>query len=245
MEDVLKRTDAWSRAAAARVARTLCRAATEGDDATVSFALAGGSTPAPVYLALAARDRVPWARIEIFFGDERAVPPDHPESNFRMARETLLEPLGLSDDRVHRMEAGRTDRDRAADEYAGLLPERLDVLLLGVGTDGHTASLFPGGPALRETERLVVPVDPPGEGGMARLTVTPPVLAAAAHVLVLARGRDKAGAVARALEGAWAPQECPAQLARDGMWLLDDGCAAKLKRNVAGRSDSGGLEVLP
>jgi 6-phosphogluconolactonase len=245
MEDVLTGADAWARAAATRVAGLLSRIAAEREGGTtVSLALAGGSTPAPVYRALADLDDVPWARVEIFFGDERAVPPNHPESNFRMARETLLEPAGLPEERVHRMEAERADRDRAADDYARTLPARLDMLLLGVGSDGHTASLFPGAPTLRERERLVVPAGPPAEGGMWRLTVTPPVLEAAAHVFVLARGPDKAEAVARALEGGWAPEECPAQLVRGGAWLLDAGAAGKLEKADPEHPGPDHLEVL-
>ena len=113
---------------------------------------------------------------------------------------------------------GRTDRT---------LPLSLDVLLLGVGADGHTASLFPGSPALAERRRLVVPVTgakPPAE----RLTITPPVIGAARRVAVLGAGADKAAMVARALEGPVEPGEVPAQLARHGVWFLDRAAAGRL-----------------
>jgi len=217
--------DAWAESAGVRIAEALARAAETRD--RVTLALAGGSSPAPVYRWLAAAGGVPWDRVEIFFGDERCVPPDHPDSNYRMARETLLDPLGLTDAQVHRMKAEAGDLDAAAKQYQGLLPDRLGVLLLGVGPDGHTASLFPGSPALGETVLRVVPSRAPT--GRFRLTVTPPVVEAAEEIYVLARGSAKADAVARALEGEWSPVECPAQLARRGVWLLDPHAASRLR----------------
>jgi len=251
MEDVLSGPGGWARATAAHIAALLRRVVAARKDAardqewTVSLALAGGSTPASVYHVLSTMHELPWDRVEIFFGDERCLPPDHPESNFRMARETLLEPLRFSAEQVHRMEAERSDRAGAADDYARILPERLDLLLLGVGPDGHTASLFPGAPAIRETERLVVPVPSPEDHGLARLTVTPPVLEAAARIVVMARGAEKARAVARALEGAWDPETCPAQLARRGAWLLDAASAGRLERAGRARPRPVSVEVFP
>lgn len=220
--------DAWAEGAGVHIADALARAAKGGE--RVTLALAGGSTPAPVYRWLAQAGDVPWDRVEVFFGDERCVPPDHPESNYRMARETLLEPLGIAPERVHRMKGEMEDSDAAASEYARLLPERLTVLLLGIGSDGHTASLFPGAPTLHETERRVVPARAPSGKVPARLTVTPPVVDAADRIYVLARGSRKADAVARALEGAWEPDQCPAQLARRGVWILDRDAASSLER---------------
>jgi len=183
------------------------------------LALAGGTTPRPVYALLAGpplRDRVDWTRVEFYFGDERKVPQDHLDSNFRMACETLLDPLGMDPARVHRMEVERAD---AAARYEALLPERLDVLVLGIGADGHTASLFPGDPAVLETERRVLAVTgpkPPPE----RLTITAPVIRAARRRLVLASGRAKARAIQRALHDDPDPLSTPAVLARQGVWLL-------------------------
>jgi 6-phosphogluconolactonase len=165
--------------------------------------------------------------VSVFFGDERAVSPDHPDSNFFMVQRALLSRVPIPVGNVHRMEAERTDREAAAREYERLLPARLDVLLLGMGADGHTASLFPGSDALDERHRLVVPVlgaKPPAE----RITVTPPVIGAARRVAVIATGEDKAPMVARAIEGPFAPKAVPVQLARHGTWFLDRSAAARL-----------------
>ena len=195
-----------------------------------ALCLAGGATPRPAYEALAEpplRDSIPWDRVHVFFGDERAVPPDHPDSNFRMVNDALLNRVDIPAGNVHRMEAEADDMERAADRYAGLLPDALDVLVLGIGPDGHTASLFPGSPALREQKRRVVPARAP-KPPERRLTITPPVIAAARRVLVLAAGQDKAEAVARALKGAGTPDQTPARLAREGVWFLDRAAASLL-----------------
>ncbi len=192
------------------------------------MALAGGRTPEPVYRELAAGSGIDWKRVDVFFGDERAVPPDHPESNYRMVSKVLLSRVPIPDARIHRMEAERADRDGAAREYERSLPRRLDVLFLGMGPDGHTASLFPGSAALDERSRLVLPVrgpKPPPE----RLTITPPVIESAHKVAVIATGEDKAPMVARAIEGPFAPKAVPVQLARRGTWFLDRAAAARLR----------------
>src|SRR5437899_6211908 len=108
-----------------------------------ALALSGGSTPRPAYERLAAQEDVPWASVEVYFGDERGVPPSDVRSNYRMAREALLDRVKLPSGRVHRMEAEDPDREAAAARYAALLPSPLDILVLGMGPDGHTASLFP------------------------------------------------------------------------------------------------------
>jgi 6-phosphogluconolactonase len=197
------------------------------------LALAGGQSPEPAYRELAAASSVDWKKVDLFFGDERAVPADHPDSNYRMLRWALLSRVPIPSGHVHRMKAERSDREAAAREYERLLPPRLDVLLLGIGADGHTASLFPGSAAVDEQYRLVVPVlgpKPPAE----RLTITPPVIEAARKLAVIATGEDKAAMVARALEGPLAPKSVPAQLARRGVWFLDQAAAARLRaRKVA------------
>jgi 6-phosphogluconolactonase len=199
---------------------------------TASLALAGGRTPQALYGTLTKPPFVgslDWGRVDIFFGDERAVPPDHPDSNYGMARATFLARVPIPPERVHRMEAERPDREQAAADYARVLPRHLDVLLLGMGPDGHTASLFPHSSVLQERERAVVAVVgpvPPVE----RLTITPPVVAAARHVVVIVTGSEKAEMVARALEGPLAPLELPIQLARDGVWFLDRAAAQGLAR---------------
>jgi 6-phosphogluconolactonase len=165
------------------------------------MALSGGSTPRTLYRLLAAeyRDRVPWAATELFFGDERCVPPTHPDSNFAMARETLLAPIPGLEARTHRI-AGERGAEPAAREYGRLLratfppsePATFDVVLLGVGTDGHTASLFPGSPALDERQHWAVATEaPPGVTTRSRVTLTFPVLDAAADILILCAGVDK------------------------------------------------------
>ncbi|HKT60010.1 MAG TPA: 6-phosphogluconolactonase [Gemmatimonadales bacterium] len=192
-----------------------------------ALGLAGGRTPEPVYRELAQAADIAWSRVSVFFSDERAVPPDHVESNYRMVRSALLARVPIPAASVHRMEAERADRDQAAREYERLLPAALDILVLGVGQDGHTASLFPGSPALHEQRRLVLPVvgtKSPAD----RMTITPPVIASAHRIAVIATGADKAAVVARALEGPIAPEEVPAQLARRGAWFLDRAAAGRL-----------------
>ena len=193
-----------------------------------SLALSGGSTPRPAYERLAARPGLPWPSVDVYFGDERAVPPTHPASNYRMAREALLDRVGPPAPRAHRMEADDPDREAAAARYAALLPDALDLLVLGMGPDGHTASLFPGSPALLESARKVVPARAP-VAPLERLTITPPVIASARRVAVLVAGAAKAPLVARVLRGPWEPEALPAQLARHGTWLLDRGAAAELR----------------
>jgi 6-phosphogluconolactonase len=192
-----------------------------------ALALSGGQTPEPVYRQLASLSSIDWQRVAVFFADERGVPPDHADSNYRMVHLALLSRVPIPSSNVHRMEAERPDRDAAAREYERLLPARLDVLLLGMGADGHTASLFPGSAAVEERHRLVLPVlgpKPPAQ----RLTITPPVIEAARKVAVLATGADKAAMVERALAGPLAPKAVPAQLARRGVWFLDRAAAAQL-----------------
>lgn len=195
-----------------------------------ALALSGGHTPRPVYEALATAPpagSVDWGRVDVYFADERGVPPEHPDSNYRMAAEALLERVPLVRARVHRMPADRPDRDAAAREYERLLPAALDLLLLGMGPDGHTASLFPGSPALEERGRLVVPAESPFPP-VPRLTITPPVIARARRVAVLVAGAEKAAMVARALEGPAVPREVPVQLAADAHWFLDEAAASAL-----------------
>jgi 6-phosphogluconolactonase len=218
--------EALAEVAADRIARVIDQAVTRRGRATV--ALSGGATPRAVYRRLA-RHRLPWEKVEIYFGDERAVPPEDPESNYRMARETLLDAVPIPPNHVHRMPAERPDREAAAAEYAAQLPEQFDLIVLGVGEDGHTASLFPGSSALGETRHKVVAVAGP-KAPHRRLTITPPVIASAFTVLVLASGAGKAKAVAQALEGSERPVDCPAQLARHGIWILDHAAASGLRR---------------
>lgn len=200
-----------------------------------ALALAGGATPRPVYERMAKSplsERIAWGRVTIHFGDERCVPPDDPRSNFRMADQSLLSRVPIPRAAIHRMAGERTDHAAAAADYARGLPDALDVLLLGVGDDGHTASLFPRSAALREETRAVVPVRGPAAPEM-RLTITPPVIRAARAIIVIASGMAKAATIARALEGPLSPDELPIQLALRGTWLLDRDAAGALQGEFA------------
>lgn len=175
-----------------------------------SVALSGGRSPRPFLQDLAAR-AMPWAQVRFFFVDERCVSPDDPECNFRMAREALFDPARIDPARIHRMEGERADRDVAARDYEAQLPAQLDVVFLGIGEDGHTASLFPGSPLVDERVRKVAatfgPKPPPW-----RLTLTPPVLLAARRSVMITAGKGKAQAVALALVGDAPVKDVPARL---------------------------------
>jgi 6-phosphogluconolactonase len=207
-------------------------------------ALSGGTTPQALYSLLAGppfADQAPWPQVDFYFGDERCVPPDHPESNYRMANLSLLRPLRIPADQVFRMAGELPDPGQAARDYeaqirrsfnagASGLPQ-FDLILLGIGDDGHTASLFPNTKALDEKERLVV--DNQATRGIARrLTFTVPLINAARLVLFLVCGAGKASAVRAVLEGSAQPSRLPAQLIRprDGrlLWFLDRAAAAEL-----------------
>ena len=225
-------------AAVARAADLFVVAAREAAVARGRFtvALSGGATPSVLYSLLSGprRGEVPWEALEVFFGDERCVPPDDPRSNYRMAWETLLEPAGVPESRVHRMEGelppdvGATRYEQALRDFFGAgAPPRFDFVLLGLGADGHTASLFPGSSVLVERRHWVIASEAPVEPRR-RLTLTLPVFDAAAETLCLVTGAEKARAAAEALNGG----EAPAALVRpkDGRltWILD-AAAANLK----------------
>ena len=209
-----------------------------------TIALSGGSTPRKSYNLLAGepyRSQIDWALVEVFLGDERCVPADDAESNFRMAHETLLSKVPIAEKQIHRMPADQPDRQAAAQDYviemqrvfgtAGI--PSFDLIQLGMGPEGHTASLFPHSAALREQERLVVPVTTP-KPPPDRLTFTPPLLNAAQNVLILVTGSDKADAVHKVIEGEYNPDEYPAQIVRpthgEVIWMLDTAAASKLSR---------------
>jgi 6-phosphogluconolactonase len=201
---VLPDPAALARAAAGLFADAARRAAAERGRFVV--ALAGGSTPRAAYELLAGPlgADVPWARVHVCFGDERGVPPDDAASNYAMARDALLARVPVPEAQVYRLEGEREPADAAARADAllrGLLGDGgLDLALLGMGADGHTASLFPGSPALDERERWVVATEaPPGVTPRPRLTLTLPALAQARHVVVLVAGAEKRDALRRAL----------------------------------------------
>ncbi len=203
---------------------------------TFSLGMAGGSTPKALYELLAGDDfrrRIEWARVEVFFGDERCVPPDHADSNFRMAKEALLDHVPIPGDNVSRMK-GELDPETAAVEYGQMLKRRfgddggLDLLLIGMGDDGHTLSLFPGTSALEEQRhRCVANYVPKADAW--RITLTAPFANRSDQVLALVTGDKKSAAVARLLEGEFNPQQTPIQLIRPGdghFTLLLDAAAA-------------------
>ena len=200
--------------------------------------LAGGSTPKAAYEILARdfAEIVDWGRVHAFFGDERTVPPDHEDSNYRMARETLLDHVPVGG--VHRMR-GELPPDEAAasyeDELRGFFGAEglpgFDLILLGIGEDGHTASLFPETPALEVTDRLAVS-NPVPKLGATRITLTAPVLNAARAVNFLVAGEGKAEALKEILEGDEDPRMSPAKLVRPSggaAWMVDRAAAAMLE----------------
>jgi 6-phosphogluconolactonase len=223
---------------------------------TFAVALAGGTTPRGVYARLAEdatlRSQVPWDNVHFFWGDERHVAPDHPDSNFRMAREAMLDRLAIDPTHVWRIKGEYESASEAADAYehdlrqffrvgrtgeAGAVGEqglpaadvpRFDLVLLGLGPDGHTASLFPGTDALREQRRFAVS-NWVAKLESQRITLTAPVLNNAADVLFLVHGTDKAEALKAVLEGPYQPEHLPAQLIRPARgrlrWLVDQTAA--------------------
>jgi 6-phosphogluconolactonase len=186
-----------------------------------SVLLTGGRAALAIYREWSRLSRFKVLRnAQFFFGDERCVAPDHTESNYRMAMQTLFASGVPEGCRVHRIEAEATDTVAAADHYASLLPERVDVLLLGVGEDGHIASLFPHSPVLHESERRVVPVIG-NKFPQRRITITPPVIAKATKTFVLALGAAKARVLREAQVCPGDIDALPARLVLDATWLLD------------------------
>jgi 6-phosphogluconolactonase len=205
---------------------------------TCSVALSGGSTPPGLYRLLASRFRedIPWAAVHIFWGDERYVPPDDSRSNYRMARETLLDHVPCPAANIHPMPTYFASPDAAARDYEATLRNhfsatwpRFDLMFLGLGPEGHTASLFPGSLALDEQTRWVLPVlDPPAPP--MRLTLTLPVLSQSMHTYFLVSGSDKGQALHAAIAGSADPHVVPAagvHLARGVLiWWVDKAAAA-------------------
>lgn len=208
-------------------------------------ALAGGSTPKALYELLSnnplLQAMVPWSKMQLFFGDERHVPPNDAQSNFRMATEAMFSKAPVNAKQVHRIKGEMAHPAEAAEEYAeelrlsfrlegGQLP-RFDLVLLGMGPEGHTASLFPGTKALREDRRLVVS-NWVGKLYTDRITLTPPVLNNAARVIFLVHGAEKSPAVKAVLEGPYEPEQLPAQMIQPTngrvLWLLDPTAAGML-----------------
>jgi 6-phosphogluconolactonase len=229
---------------AAELFVTLAQRAADVEGARFTVALSGGSTPKALYRLLAAPPyvgQVPWERVHLFWGDERHVPPDDPESNYRMVREALLFKITIPAENVHRVRAEAPDAADVARDYADnirgffqLQPNqwpRFDLVLLGLGPDGHTASLFPGTDALHDTTDLVAAPFVP-KFNAHRITLTAPVLNNAATVAFLVAGAEKASVLRAVVEGPRDPDSLPAQLiAPIGgtlLWMLDEAAAGSL-----------------
>jgi len=215
-----------------------------------TVALSGGSTPRPLYSLLANEKSawsIDWSRVYLFWGDERCVPPDDRESNYRMVRESLLNDISIPSANVHRIH-GEQDPKLAAAGYERELrsffgstgvdgPPRVgfDLVLLGMGENGHTASLFPGLPAVTEKVRWVMAQFVEALS-MWRITLTPVVINNAEHVFFLVSGADKAERLRDVLEGPIQPEVLPAQVIKPEhgqlLWLIDDAAAGRLKRNA-------------
>jgi 6-phosphogluconolactonase len=208
-----------------------------------TVALSGGSTPKIMLSLLAGdpfRDTVPWSSIYFFWGDERTVPPDHNDSNYRMATEALLSHVPVPSENVFRIPADDPDPEKAAADYEKTISDffqikggqpRFDLIMLGMGPDGHTASLFPGTTALKVTDRIVVSnwVE---KFNTYRITLTAPAINAARNVMFLAGGADKAETLKGVLEGPYIPDTYPSQMIRpqDGslFWMVDEAAARLL-----------------
>jgi len=202
-----------------------------------TVALSGGSTPKLMFQVLAEqfRDEVSWDKVQFFWSDERHVPPDNPESNYRMANEALLSHVPVSADNVHRIRGENPDAAAVASEYEQTIVQvtnqtlpRLDLIFLGLGTDGHTASIFPGSEVLHETKRLVAA--PYVEKFKSyRITMTLPLLNNGASVVFLVSGAEKAEIVREVLQG---ERKYPAQAVNptqgELIWMLDKDAASKL-----------------
>jgi 6-phosphogluconolactonase len=235
---------------AERAAAEFVEAATNAVCAKGLFtvALTGGSTPKPLYSLLVTDPRlraaIPWEKILFFFGDERHVPPDHPDSNYRMANETLLSKAPIDQAEVFRMKGEYQEASKAAAEYEQILRKtfklaqgklpRFDLILLGMGPEGHTASLFPGTKALHERRRLVA-ANWVGKLYTDRITMTAPVLNNAARIIFLIADPEKALALKGVLEGPLEPEQLPAQIIRPRngtvLWLIEQKAGRLLNTN--------------
>lgn len=219
----------------ARIGQTL------QDAAACHLVLTGGSTPRGIYSQLASQKHEPidWQRVHFYWGDERVVPPEHADSNFRMAKEALLDHLPIPQENIHRMR-GESEPEQAAQEYAEMLGEHFantlpvfDLILLGVGGDGHTASLFPGTSAVAEKQDWVTPVFVPKLKAW-RVTLTLPVIKHAKEILFLISGSSKADIVQQILSLKKPTPQLPASLVQPEsgnlIWALDEEAAALLKK---------------
>jgi 6-phosphogluconolactonase len=238
-------------AIARRAAQEFVQAAADAVRKRGSFnvALAGGSTPKALYSLLvndpALRSQVPWDKMHLLFGDERHVPPDHPDSNFRMATETMISKAPVKPEQVTRIKGEYPDAGQAALEYEKALREyfklkdgeypRFDLVLVGMGNEGHTLSLFPGTKALHADGRIAVR-NWVGKLYAERITLTAPAASNAARVIFMVTGADKAPALKGVLEGPFEPEQLPAQLLqpKNGklLWVVDTAAGSMLSVGI-------------
>jgi len=238
-------------AIAKRAAQEFIQAATVAarEKGAFSVSLAGGKTPKALYSLLvtdpALRSQVPWDKIQLFFGDERHVPPDHPDSNFRMATEAMISKSPMKPEQVTRIKGEYPDAGQAALEYEKALREyfklkdgeypRFDLVLVGMGNEGHTLSLFPGTKALHADGRIAVR-NWVGKLYAERITLTAPAASNAVQVIFMVTGADKAPALKAVLEGPFEPEQLPAQLLqpKNGklLWLVDAAAGSMLSIGI-------------
>jgi len=231
--------DTLIRYAAERIVR-MASATLEVND-TFSIALSGGSTPRPVYemLGQSLAKYLDWERIHLWWGDERAVAPDHEDSNYHMVKEALLNYIDIPQANVHRIR-GEDDPQKAAEQYETEIKAALktdeglfDLNLLGMGEDGHTASLFPGTAALHETDKWVVAHHVGAKGNLWRISLTMPAILKSTNIMFLVSGENKAPALKEVLQGKYQPDTYPAQvIARSDhehiVWAADEAAASQL-----------------
>lgn len=241
-----------SAAIAQRAAEIFVEAAKSAVDqkGTFSVALAGGSTPKLLYSLLVTdsglRGKLPWDKMQMFFGDERHVGPDDPQSNFKMASETMLSKAALKAEQIHRMKGEYPDAEQAAKEYeqelraqfrleGGELP-RFDLVLVGMGDEGHCLSLFPGTKGLHPAEGRTVVHNWIGKLYTDRITITAPVANNAAVILFMVAGKEKAPALKAVLEGPYEPEQLPSQLLQPTngklLWLVDQAAGTMLSNGI-------------
>ncbi|MFN0150797.1 MAG: 6-phosphogluconolactonase [bacterium] len=239
--EIVVRSDAAdvARAAAERIAEASARAVAERGE--FSIALAGGTTPAATYALLASaplRDTIAWSAWRVFFGDERWVAPDHPDSNFGMASRTLLSRVPIDAARVHPIPTDMPDAEQAAEAYERLLranlgaavgaTPQLDMVLLGMGDDAHTASLFAGSPLLAERARAYGAALRPADASI-RVSATPALICASREIAVIVTGSAKSAPIVRAWASAAATSDVPITLLHEARgsvtWFCDAAAA--------------------
>ena len=236
---------------ARRAADEVVRIASEAAAARGAFtiALSGGSTPKVVYALLAEnaalRNSLPWNKMKVFFGDERHVGPGHADSNFQMASDAMLSKVPLQPKQIHRIKGEYPDAAQAAVEYEATIQRefglkdgefpRFDLVLLGMGSEGHTLSLFPGTKALRETQRIVAR-NWVGKLYTERITLTAPAANNAENIIFIIAGADKACALKAVLEGPHEPEQLPAQMIQPSngtlSWLVDQAAGSMLSKEI-------------